>query len=76
MTQLSIYSWGEAWYWTIKDKSQRVDIYLNHKVLNIEYLSNLKERLNDLHQVYEFARDNELNRNEVWLKNPPLELMS
>ena len=46
----------------IEGETLEVDSYLKHKVLNIEYLPNLTERPNDLYQAYEFARDNELNR--------------
>ena len=46
----------------IEGETLEVDSYVKHKVLNIEYLPNLTERPNDLYQAYEFARDNELNR--------------
>lgn len=46
----------------IEGETLEVDSYLKHKVLNIEYLPNLTERPNDLYLAYEFARDNELNR--------------
>ena len=51
----------------IEGEALEVDSYVKHKVLNIEYLPNLTERPNDLYQAYEFARDNELNR-ENFLK--------
>lgn len=46
----------------IEGETLEVDSYVKHKVLNIEYLPNLTERPNDLYQAYEFAKDNELNR--------------
>ncbi len=46
----------------IEGEPLEVDSYVKHKVFNIEYLPNLTERPNDLYQAYEFARDNELNR--------------
>src|SRR5690606_14274518 len=46
----------------IEGETLEVDSYVKHKVLNREYLPNLTERPNDLYQAYEFARDNELNR--------------
>lgn len=44
----------------IEGEEMEVDSYVKHKILNIEYLSNLTEKPNDLYEAYEFARDNKL----------------
>lgn len=44
----------------IEGEQLEVDSYVKHKVLEIEYLSNLTEKPNDLYKAYEFARDNRL----------------
>jgi Fic family protein len=46
----------------IEGETLEVDSYVKHKVFNIEYLSNLTERPNDLYQAYEFARDHDLTK--------------
>ena len=45
----------------IEGEQLEVDSYVKHKILNIEYLSNLTEKPNDLYLAYEFARDNALS---------------
>lgn len=45
----------------IEGETLEVDSYVKHKLLNIEYLSNLIEKPNDLYKAYEFARDNKLS---------------
>ncbi len=44
----------------IEGETLEIDSYLKHKIQNIEYLSNLTEKPNDLYAAYEFARDNKL----------------
>jgi len=50
----------------IEGETLEVDSYLKHKILNIEYLPNLTERPNDLYEAYEFARDHELSRTNLF----------
>lgn len=45
----------------IEGEDLEVDSYVKHKVLDIEYLSNLTEKPNDLYRAYEFARDTKLS---------------
>ncbi len=45
----------------IEGEQLEVDSYVKHKILNIEYLSNLTEKPNDLYIAYEYARDNALS---------------
>ncbi|MCB9426230.1 MAG: Fic family protein [Flavobacteriales bacterium] len=44
----------------IEGEQMEIDSYLKHKLQNIEYLSNLTEKPNDLFEAYEYARDNAL----------------
>jgi Fic family protein len=44
----------------IEGESLEIDSYLKHKLQNVEYLTNLTEKPNDLFEAYEFARDNKL----------------
>jgi Fic family protein len=45
----------------IEGEQLEVDSYVKHKVLDVEYLSHLTEKPNDLYKAYEFARDNSLS---------------
>ena len=45
----------------IEGELLEVDSYVKHKVLEIEYLTNLTEKPNDLYKAYEYARDNALS---------------
>jgi len=47
----------------IEGETLELDSYVKHKVLNVEYLPNLVEKPNDLYNAYEFAKVNELNKN-------------
>ena len=44
----------------IEGETLEVDSYIKHKLLNVEYLTNLTEKPNDLYEAYEFAKDNPL----------------
>lgn len=45
----------------IEGETLEIDSYLKHKLQDIEYLSNLTEKPNDLFEAYEFARDHPLS---------------
>lgn len=46
----------------IEGETLEVDSYVKHKMLDVEYLSDLTEKPNDLYKAYEFARDNPLTK--------------
>lgn len=46
----------------IEGELLEVDSYVKHKMLDIEYLSNLTEKPNDLYAAYEYARDHQLTK--------------
>lgn len=46
----------------IEGEQMKVDSYVKHKILNIEYLPNLTEKPNDLYEAYEVAKDNRLHQ--------------
>ncbi len=46
----------------IEGEPMEIDSYLKHKLQNVEYLTNLTEKPNDLFEAYEFARDNKLTQ--------------
>ncbi len=45
----------------IEGETLEIDSYLKHKLQDIEYLPDLTEKPNDLYAAYEFARDKDLN---------------
>jgi Fic family protein len=47
----------------IEGEKMEIDSYLKHKLQNIEYLTDLTAKPNDLFEAYEFARDNKLTLN-------------
>ena len=47
----------------IEGEQIEVDSYVKHKMQNIEYLSELVEKPNDLFKAYLFAKENNLNKN-------------
>jgi Fic family protein len=47
----------------IEGEQMELDSYVKHKILNIEYLTELTEKPNDLYKAYLFAKDNSLNEN-------------
>lgn len=46
----------------IEGEQMEVDSYIKHKMQDIEYLPGLVEKPNDLFQVYLFARENKLSK--------------
>ena len=46
----------------IEGEQMEVDSYVKHKMQDIEYLSELVEKPNDLFKAYLFARENNLNK--------------
>jgi Fic family protein len=46
----------------IEGEQMELDSYVKHKMLNIEYLSELTEKPNDLYNAYLFAKDNKLTQ--------------
>lgn len=47
----------------IEGEQMEIDSYVKHKMLNVEYLSELTEKPNDLYNAYLFAKENKLNQN-------------
>ncbi|KIC95480.1 Fic family protein [Flavihumibacter solisilvae] len=47
----------------IEGEQMELDSYVQHKLLNIEYLPELTEKPNDLYNAYLFAKVNRLNQN-------------
>jgi Fic family protein len=45
----------------IEGETLEIDSYIKHKMLAVEYLSNLTEKPNDLYAAYEFAKDHSLS---------------
>jgi len=46
----------------IEGEKLEVDSYVKHKTLDVEYLTNLTEKPNDLYAAYEYAKDHPLSK--------------
>jgi Fic family protein len=53
----------------IEGEQMEVDSYVQHKILNIEYLPELTEKPNDLYNAYLFAKENSLNQDSFTLSH-------
>lgn len=50
----------------IEGEKMEIDSYIKHKLQDVEYLTDLTEKPNDLFEAYEFARDNKLNLTNLY----------